>query len=310
MVIAEAPDFFVIGAGRAGTTSLHRYLRQHPDVFLPVAKAPSFYYCSTDGASRPVRRRTEIAHFVCDPADYARLFDRARPGQVCGDVSPVYLASTAVPERIARANPDARLVAVLRDPAERVRARFDGRRRDGLERRTTLAEVVEAEIGDPPWPSDTAGTYVASGFVSHVLARYFDHFERDRILVLTTEDLAADPAGVTADVLGFVGVDPTIPVDTTEAHNRSGGPIRNPVVRRLWTSSVGVRTRLRPLLPEAWRDAAYRRVVRTGPAERDPEVMARLRAHYAEEVERCSVLVGRDLTPWTRGESVPGRRIR
>lgn len=303
VVTPVAPDFFVIGAGRAGTTSLHRYLRQHPELFLPTRKAPSFFYCAGNPiASTSARQRETRTHFVCDAERYGRLFAAARPDQLLGDVSPAYLSSIEVPARIASAAPSARLVAILRDPTDRVRARFEGRRRDGLERRATLAEIVDAEIDDEPWPDDTGGTYVASGFVSHILARYLDHFDRSQILVLTTEDLAADPAAVVRDIVAFIGADPSEPIDTSVAHNRSGGPIANPIVRRLWTGSVSVRTALRPVLPEPWRDAAFRFAVRSAPTERDEATVHRLRVHFAEEVRRLSVIVDRDLTPWTRGE--------
>lgn len=302
-----APDLFVIGAGRAGTTSLHHYLRQHPAIFLPATKAPSYFYCAGDSiASAPARHRETRTHFVCDAEQYARLFATARPDQLLGDVSPAYLASVEVPARIAAVAPSARLVAILRDPAERVRARFEGRRRDGLERRATLAEIVGAEIDDEPWPDDTGGTYVASGFVSHVLSRYLDHFDRSQILMLTTEDLAADAASVVSEIVSFIGVDPSEPIDTTVAYNRSGGPIANPIIRRLWTGSVGLRTALRPVVPEAWRTAAFNFAVRSAPAERDEASMSRLRVHFAEEVRRLSTIVDRDLTPWTRGEPLHG----
>ena len=302
-----APDFFVIGAGRAGTTSLHHYLRQHPDVFLPATKAPSFFYGVGDRSSWSSERRRETrTHFVCDPQDYARLFVDAAPEQLLGDVSPAYLASIDVPSRIRSAAPNARLVAILRDPTERVRARFEGRRRDGLERRGSLAEIVDAEIGEPPWPADTGGRYLASGYVSHILERYFEEFDRSQVLLLTTEDLAADPSEVLREVLGFIGADPNAAIDTSKVHNRSGGPIANPVVRRLWTGSAGMRTALRPIVPESWRDAAFRGLVRSRPAPREEATLARLRAHFAEEVSRLSVVVGRDLTPWTRGERLHG----
>jgi len=301
-----APDFFVIGAGRAGTTSLHQYLRQHPGVFLPSTKAPSFFYCCGDGSVQSSTRRRETRnHFVCDPEAYADLFVGASPEQRLGDVSPAYLASIDVPARIAAGAPDARLVAIIRDPAERVRARFDGRRRDGLERRATLAEIVDAEIDQDPWPPDTGGTYVASGFVSHILARYYEEFDRSQILLLTNEELAADPSAVIGDILGFIGADPNVNIDTSTVHNRSGGPIANPIVRRLWTGSARLRTSVRPLVPERFRDAAFRGLVRSAPAERDEATLARLRAHFAEEVSRLSAVVGRDLTPWTRGERLP-----
>lgn len=294
------PDFLVIGAGRAGTTSLHHYLRQHPGVFVPSVKAPSHYYCLAEGpATSPTRRRETRAHFVCDPAAYARLFSAAAADQVRGEVSPVYLASVRVPAHVAAANADMRLVVILRDPAERVQARFVARHRDGLERRRSLGEVVDDEWYGPRWPADTAGTYLPSGFVSHVLEAYLEVFPRRQLLVVTLDDLAGAPGAVMSEVLGFVGADPGVAIDTTVARNPSGGSVRNPVARVLWTRSASLRTAVRPLVPERWRDAVFRRVVDPQVAAPDHDALGRLREYYAEEVRRLSAVVGRDLTAWS-----------
>ena len=305
VALTVGPDFLVIGAGRAGTTSLHHYLRQHPGVFVPSVKAPSHFYCAAEGPpSSRGRRRETRTHFVCDRNDYARLFAGAAPDQVSGEVSPAYLASVRVPAHIAAANADMRLVAILRDPAARVRARFVARRRDGLERRRSLGEVVDDEWDGPRWPADTAGTYLPSGFVSHVLESYLEVFPRAQLLVVTLDDLVRAPDVLMSDVLGFVGADPGVAIDTTEARNPSGGSVTNPVARLLWTRSASLRTTVRPLVPERWRDALFRRVVGPEAPEGDHDAMRRLREYYAEEVRRLSAVVERDLTGWSSDPQV------
>lgn len=225
---------------------------------------------------------------------------------VMADVSSAYLASIEVPARIASAEPAARLAAILRDPSERVRSRIESRRGDGLERRETFAQIVDAENERQPWPDATGGTYIVSGFVSHILARYFDPSDRSQILLLTTEEFAADPPVLVGDVSRFIGADPNAPIDTWTAHHCSGGPISIQVVGRLWTDSIGLRTVLRPVAPESWSDAVFRFAVRSTPAERNEVSVRRLRAHFAEAVGRLSAIVGRYLTPWTRGERLHG----
>ena len=108
------PNFLVIGAGRSGTTSLHHYLRQHPDVFVPARKSPSYFYClDAPTPEDPTRRLETRSMFVSDPAEYEALFDEAGGATAVGEVSPAYLAATRVPDRIAEQLPHARLVAVL-----------------------------------------------------------------------------------------------------------------------------------------------------------------------------------------------------
>jgi hypothetical protein len=293
------PNFLVIGAGRAGTTSVHHYLRQHPDIFIPERKAPSFFYCVANPASGSLERRLSTrSHFVDDPSAYEALFDGCTGERAIGEVSPVYLASTGVAQRVADRLPDVRIIALLRDPIERVHSRYVARRRDGLERRS-FAALVEAERSQPLELDDTAGTYLASGFVSHVLRPYLDLIPPQRVGCYLYDDLRRDPAALVADVLRFLDVDPLVPIDTKVTHNSSGGTIAHPARRALWTRTALARTWLRPYVPQRVRDRAFSvatRTVRTEPI--DPTVYAKLAELYRPEVDRLAQMLDRDLSTW------------
>lgn len=302
-VRVTVPTFLVVGAGRSGTTSLHDYLVQHPDVFVPPVKAPSHYYAVDATRSGGLERRLSTAnHFVADPDAYRRLFDGWSGERAVGEVSPAYLASPRVPHRIADELPAVRIVAVLRDPVERVRARWVARRRDGLERRD-LATVVADELASPLRLDDTAGTYVAAGFVRHVLAEYLDRLGPDAVQVHLFDDLVADTPGVVRAVFSHLGVDPDVPVDTGLVRNRSGGVIANPVLRSLWTRTALPRTAVRRWVPPAVRDRAFALVARDlAPVATDPDVERRLRELYHDEVVGLGELLGRDLGHWLTGD--------
>jgi len=269
-------------------------------VFVPAVKAPSHFYC-VDGIppSSKDRRRSTRNHFVADPAAYEALFDGWSGQRAVGEVSPAYLCTTRVPDRVAERVPDARLVAVLRNPVERAHARFVARRRDGLEPTPDLAEIVADEARGPLPAEDSAGTYVAAGFVSHVLARYLERFPRDQVQIHLHDDLVQDPAAVIHDVFAFVGVDPAAPVDLTTNRNRSGGTIAHPVTRAVWTRSAPIRTRLRRHVPVAVRDRAFAAATRDlVPEPLDAATRSRLTELYREEIERLADLLDRDLSPW------------
>jgi Sulfotransferase family len=299
-VAVTLPNFLVIGAGRSGTTSLHHYLAQHPAVFLPAVKSPSHFFCC-DGvrvADRFQRAQTR-SYFVPDPGDYERLFDGVRGETAVGEVSPVYLASTAAAARIGARLPEARLIAILRDPVERAWVRFVARRRDGLEPRADFAAIVRDETRWPLPRDDAFGTYVASGFCHHFLLPYFECFPRERIRVHLFEDLVRDPGALVADLYAFLGVDPGITPSTGERHNASGGVIRNRWVRLLWTRSALLRAALRPYLPEQLRRAVFRAATRDLVATAlDPALSARLRELFRADTERLQELIGRDLSRW------------
>jgi hypothetical protein len=294
------PGFLVIGAGRSGTTSLHHHLGAHPEVFVPTVKSPSHFYCRDRPVPRDRTRRAEVRqHFVADPADYERLFDRAGDAKAVGEVSPVYLAATDVAPRIAARLPEVRLIALLRHPAERVHARFVGRRRDGLERRTDLARVVRDERRTPLLRDDAAGTYLAAGFCGRFLATYFERFPRQRIRIHLFEDLRRDPRAVLRDLYEFLGVDPSFAPDLARRHNASGGTIGNPAARWLWTRSAPLRLRLRPHLPATLRGRVFARFTRRlEPVPLAPELRAELTELYRDDILRLGGLIGRDLGHW------------
>jgi len=297
------PNFLVIGAGRSGTTSLHHYLMQHPDVFVPSAKAPSFFYAVDESPDRRATRDLATQRsFVRDWDSYVRLFDAWSGQRAVGEVSPAYLMATGVASRIADRLPEVRLIAVLRDPLQRAHARYVARRRDGLERARTFEQVVADEMARPFDLNDTAGTYVAGGFVSHVIETYLDRFPPERIRFFLHDDLKYDTSSVVTDLWSFLEVDPRSPAPH-DVHNRSGGVISQPLVRAAWTRSASIRQRIGPLVPKTWRDRAFRLATRQlAPLEMNATVRARLADLYEPEVTRLGQLIKRDLSHWCARE--------
>lgn len=294
------PNFLGIGAGRSGTTSLHHYLAQHPDVYLSPVKAPSHFFCRdlpriADRAQRLVVRD----YFVPDPGDYEALFDGARGHEAIGEISPVYLATVHAAPRIAAALPEVRLIALLRHPVDRAWARFVGRRRDGLERRADFAEVVRDERRAPLVRDVAFNTYLAAGCCAHVLTTYFDHFPRGRIRIHLFDDFARDPTAVMRDLFRFLDVDPDVAIDTAVRHNRSGGEVRSRALRAVWHRTGLLRAALRPYLPRPLRRAAGSLLLRdsAGPPL-DPTLRAELLALYRPEIERLEKVLDRDLSHW------------
>jgi len=304
----SSPDFLVVGAGRSGTTSLHHYLRQHPQVFVPPRKAPSFFYAvDAPEATDPLRRLETRATFVRDEDAYRALFEGAEGARAVGEVSPAYLAALRVPDRIARSLPDARIIAILRNPIDRVVSRYVARRRDGLEQAIDLETVVERE--GRPWApiEDAAGTYVAAGFVSHVLERYLELFPREQVRLYLYEELASDAASLLRDLFAFLGVDPDLPIDVSAVHNRSGGEISAPLRRLLWTRTAALRTRIRPYLQGAARDRAFAIVARDRRSVAIPaSLYSQFISIYGDEVRKLEQILDRDLSHWLRPSTDQG----
>ena len=211
------PDFLIIGAKRGGTTSLWRYLEQHP--FL----APSF----------PARARFKGAHFFCTgyeaglpwyrshfPSETSRRRIEQRLGGpiAVGEASPYYLFHPLAAERAAAAVPQAKLILVLRNPVDRAYSHYQARRRDGTET-LSFEDAIAAEseriageaerIRTEPGYSSFAHehfSYVAQGLYAAHLERWLQHYPRERVLIERSEDLYADPQAVYDRVVEFLGL--------------------------------------------------------------------------------------------------------
>jgi hypothetical protein len=244
------PNFVVVGAGRSGTTSLHQFLGQHPDVFMCPVKSPNFFASSIAQPpwETPVARAM-AAQWVTDPASYAALFDAAGSQRAVGEVSPVYLQATAVAGLIADTCGAVRIIAVLRNPVDRACAHFLGRQRDGIEPPgVSMAQRMD-ELLAYGLPDDVAfGHYPGCGRYHHFLTPYVAQFGRDAVHVALHDDLVADPHRVLAAMFAFLGVDPAFGCDVSARLNATGY-IRSPLRRAVWTRTAAARTALRPYLP-------------------------------------------------------------
>ena len=186
------PNLFVIGAAKSGTTSLHYYLDQHPDVHMSREKEPNFFSFA--------HRTDSPSHVVRDPAAYQRLFDTTLP--IRGEASVSYSFwpyPDGVPGRIHAAAPDARFIYVVRDPVDRAISHYRHRIVLGEEQRS-LTEVVAK-------PDEPTERYVAASSYATQLDQYLEYFSLSRILVLDQADMLRDRAALMRRCFEFLGVD-------------------------------------------------------------------------------------------------------
>jgi len=271
------PNFLIIGAAKAGTTSLYHYLRQHPDVFMSAVKEPRYYYQEglADG-------RLEI--FGRDA--YERLFRDVTSERAIGEATTHYLNSPTAPERIAADLPEVKLIVSLRNPAERAYSSYLGSLQGGTERRG----VEEA--------MQPGSYYVESSRYHASLSRYFARFGREKIKVILFDDLVADPRAVMRDIYDFLGVDSTFEVDVAKSHNRAAVP------RLLLANRVLLRTGelIHRLLPPPLRNTGITgRVQRRFLRRPDPlpaNIRRRLLEEFREDIGKTAALIERPLLHW------------
>ena len=179
------PNFFIVGAMRAGTTSLYSYLKDVPSVYLSPVKEPCYF----------------IGRRVRDRADYLELFKGVKNETAIGEASPQYLAIPRASENIHAVVPNARIIMILRDPIKRAfSAWFSSRRWRSL----TFREMVQKEIegGEQSGPRN-----IAAGMYSKHVQKYLDTFGKKQIKILIFEEFVKDIEAEMRGLLKFLDVD-------------------------------------------------------------------------------------------------------
>lgn len=286
------PDFLIIGAYKSGTSALHHALQQHPQLFLPRKEVNYFAFADGAGAHRPIPHGS-----VLTEKNYRKLFDAAPADALVGDSSPEYMANPSACPRIAATIPDARLIAVLRNPIERAYSDFMMYRRDGYERCERFSDALDKQEARAA-RRDPTGYYVSTGFYAAQLRPYFDLFPREQMHILLHEDLRENEPHALAGVFEFLGVDPSFTPPNREPVNASGVP-----ATRTAAAALLVRRRLRgvlrPLLPDAVKLSVNRLVERSlaRPALEDAD-RTRLAELYRSDITDLGRMLGRDLSHW------------
>ncbi|MEP7379909.1 MAG: sulfotransferase domain-containing protein [Chloroflexota bacterium] len=309
---ARRPNFFQAGAMKAGTTSMHTYLGQHPEIFMTARKEPRYsgFVPDLDSGSE-----ADGGYFTRDLNEYLGHFAGAGDEKVVGESSHVYLHSTQAARLIHEFAPDARILIMLRDPVTSIHSRHQQQVWMGRDDITDFATALAAESDRregrrlPPAAPYTAGLqYHEACKMTPQVQRFLDLFGRDRVHFALLEDLAARPLETYRGVLDFLGVDPDfVPseMDVVNANNVR----RVPALQRVRASLRGVESGIRRVLPAPvfrvltaplkflW-DANTRQKPRD---PLSPALEAELTSYFAPDVASLSELVGRDLTAaWPR----------
>jgi hypothetical protein len=206
------PDYLILGTQKGGTTSLHNYLCGHPDVATPTRKEIHYFSYNLDKGPAWYR-----GHFATNA--YLRAMSRFRGRRpLCGDTSPDYLFHPHAARRAFELVPEARLIILLRNPADRAFSHYRHRVRKGMEHRSfeaaiaeelALASVDDGTLREDAWYDSLEHaklSYVTRGLYARQLRRWFAVFPRERFLILRSEDFFADPRAVYANVLEFLGL--------------------------------------------------------------------------------------------------------
>ena len=323
------PTFFVIGAPRSGTTSAYEHLRAHPDVFMSPVKEPDFFADRVLSRIHPAddeRQRGSLVEDARTNPDaatlverYVSLFDGAGSEAQRGEASAIYLADPHAARHIRHYIPDARLIVILRDPAERAYSHFVHGRRIYAEHGRTSAVGAEGQTVDeeflravnaaqahgmPDAATSDPEVWVRTGYYFAHLTRWFSLFPRDQLLIRRFEDLAQDANEVMRSIFAFLDVDSSFVLPTTEAFNVSVVP-RSRRVFTFFTTKNPVMRYARSVAPARLRAVAMRtrnRYLGSNKPPLDAELREKLVDIYQSDIKSLQDLLGWDLSGWLRND--------
>jgi hypothetical protein len=310
------PDFFIAGAAKSGTTSLYHYLDKHPEVYMSPIKEPNHFCTDINPGDFSAEFRlhekqknlnlekylngpmTEKhwGYFVQQKQDYEKLFKNRTTEKAAGEVSNSYLYSAVAAENIRREIPHAKIVIMLRNPADRAYSHYLANLRDG---KTFLPfrEELEKDSNKTSKGWGQSYLYLEMGFYSKQVKRYIDQFSEAQLRIYLYDDFVNDASGIMQDLFAFLGVSQQDPSKFDDRYNEAREPKSSRLIYFL--SKTGLKKSIFHLLPEAMRkNVKSMFFTKTQPKPMEESDRKYLLDIYREDINTLQQLIRRDLSSW------------
>jgi len=278
--LIKLPTFLVIGAAKSGTTSLYYYLKQHPKIFLPKIKEINYFAFKGQKAGRFWAKTLE---------EYEAYFTDTGDFDVVGEVTPLYFSTKGTPERIKKLIPNAKIIAILRNPIDRAYSHYNMYVRAGRENRT----VEEALM-------DINSVYTRVGFYFKNLSKYFALFDSKNIKILFFDELQSEPKKLMKALYEFLEVDANISLDFTVKH-ASGYVPKNKYLNKILKSDF-IRFKLKQLIPQKLIGLVLKlkNCYSTKPPSLPNELRSALISIYKDDILNLQEYLQKDLSRWIK----------
>jgi len=315
-MIPVLPNFFIVGAPKAGTTSLYHYLGQHPDVYMSPVKEPNYFaqeirlgnvsaqwqdwaereYDALQRYLRGPMRERRFGGIVSCWSDYLKLFENVNSEKAIGEASVCYLWSKTAARNIASTTPNAKIVMVLRNPVDRAFSQYKQAVANGLVGKS-FREQVRKSLNNKSDQFELLNPFLEFGLYYEQVKRYTERFSADNLRIYLYEEYQQAPTRITTDIFRLLTVDPQFSPDVSEKHLQTSLP------RFRWISFMlkkyGVWPLLKTIVPDDFVPIVKKWTLRDKPiGEPDPADRAQLSNYYRGDIVRLSDLIKRDLRAW------------
>jgi len=308
------PDFLVVGAVKAGTTSLHAYLDQHPEIYLSPIKETNFFskadmqfahfrkdygFDIAIDFDKYLRQRPlvekHIAH-VPDLRTYNALFEDAPKKALLGEVCNSYLICPSSAKAIRAHNSETKIIAVLRNPTERAFSQYLMNIKEGKTSEPDFITEIKTDLALAKRGWGVSHQYHELGQYAQQLSRFFEAFPKEQIKVLFFDDLKNDSQSFFTDLFEFLGI-PSIAIDTSVKLNQAGKPRLGKL--NFLLTQLGVVSFLKGIFPRSIRQQLAKLVyTQKGLPKLQYEERAYLLEYYRDEIVRLEALLNKNLDHW------------
>ncbi|GAB5524350.1 MAG: sulfotransferase [Roseivirga sp.] len=292
------PNFLLVGAAKAGTTSLYYYLNQHPDIFISKLKEPKYFSSQVlDLPHQGIGDFHVDRYRVRDYEEYKKLFE-GRTEKMIGESTVEYLYyHDKIKDLIKKELGDVKIIIILRNPVDRAFSAYSNLRRDSREN-LSFREALEAEEDRISKNWDMLWAYKKSSLYYEQVKTFNESFSN--VLVLNQDDLKNDTPGVIRKAFEFLGVSTDAEIDLGVEHNPSGVP-KNVLSRLVLSRSNPVS----PYIREMAKFMVPRNVLERYAKKNLSKILLEdadreyLKPQFKEDILKLQEYLGRDFSSWT-----------
>ncbi len=305
-------NFFLVGAAKAGTTSLHNYLKAHPNLFFSPVKEPNYF--STDiqpeNFSANYRKNTFLntekyfnnkplkklqLTFVRKKEHYQQLFENANGYKAIGESSTSYLYSETAAQNIKKYNPQAKIIIIIRNPLERAFSHYLMALKFGFTSKSFQA-AIKADIERKKKGWGISELFIELGLYYKQIKRYLDHFPARQVKIFLFDDFEKNPEKVIGECFEFLELKP-LPLDSFPVYNKASAP-RFKHLNRIMTKT-GIKDIAGKIAPpkakKALKSIAFSN---NKQQEIDLQTANLLKKYFNDDIQLTAKLINKDLNHW------------
>jgi hypothetical protein len=294
----KKPNFIVIGAMKAATTSLYTYLKQHPEIFMTKVKEPMFFNNFQQENNYKIlgKKRKKLNTLE----EYLAMFKDVKNEKAIGEASPAYIYNQKAPQLIKEHLPNVKIIAILRHPTDRAYSNYLHAKRADRENSDTFQEAIEVEKKKIKDNWSPLYHYIEKGYYSVQLKRYYQLFPKENIRVYLFEDVVKNTKETLKDIFKFLEVDENVEIDTSKKANVSGTPsgLMGWILKKMRYYNLMPKFAISDYLPKFVVKLIFKSVYK--PTEKLNEDSRReiTEKYYKDEIRILEKLVDRDLSSW------------